>query len=92
MEIICVPLYINIFFKLKFISTTYILHHTLHTVHTIQIVEKRVKEVQYLYNVYPYNCLTKYIMHLKSAMEGVTTLFTCITIPHLIERRYWNNY
>ena len=41
-----------------------------------KIVEKRVKEVN-TYHVYLHNCLTKYIMHLKSAIEGATTLFTC---------------
>jgi len=50
----------------------------------IQIVEKRVKKCNSYY-VYLYNCLT------KSAIEGATTLFTYITIPHLIERRYIEN-
>ena len=56
--------------------------------YTIQIVEKRVNEVEVQY---PYNCLTTYIKHLNSAIEGATTQFTCITIRHLIEKkRLWH--
>ena len=38
------------------------------------------------YRVYPYNCLVTHIKHLNSAIEGATTLFTCITIPHLFKQ------
>ena len=40
--------------------------------------------IKNIYHVYPYNCLVTYIKHMNSAIEGVTTLLTCITIPHLI--------